>query len=94
MIIVKFEKESCNPCTMVSNFLNDNDVTYIAVNPYDSTENEVLKQYFGTSSNTEFAMKHGVMTVPVVIAFSGHEEVKRSTGYKPDELEEIAELVK
>ena len=94
MIIVKFEKESCNPCTMVSGFLDDNDVSYIKVNPYDAEENKVLQEYFGTASNTEFAMKHGVMTVPVVIVFSGHEEVKRSTGYKPGELEEIIELVK
>lgn len=74
MKVIKFEKQNCVPCTMVQNFLDDKGIEVEKVNPFD---------------NPDEAIKYQIGSVPVVILLDGDTEVKRSIGYKPDELEEI-----
>lgn len=73
--LLKFEKDNCPACTMVENFLNENDVVAEKVNPFD---------------NPKLAVKYKISSVPVTILLDEEEnEVQRSIGFKPDQLNEI-----
>ena len=74
MKIIKFEKPNCVPCTMVQNLLDDKGVKVEKINPFD---------------NPDEAIKYQIGSVPVVILLDEDKELKRSIGYKPEELEEI-----
>lgn len=69
--IVKFEKEDCNPCVMVSRFLENKNIAFEAVNPFNSPE---------------MAMKHKIRSVPTTILVDGSEELVRIVGYDPEKL--------
>lgn len=73
--IIKFEKNNCNPCAMVSEFLDRKGVEYERINAFD---------------NPEMAMKFRVRTVPTVILMENDAEVKRVMGFKMEELNEMA----
>ena len=73
--IIKFEKNDCNPCAMVSEFLDRKGVEYERINAFD---------------NPEMAMKFKVRTVPTVILMENDAEVKRVMGFKMEELNEMA----
>ena len=73
--IIKFEKNDCNPCAMVSEFLDKKGVEYERINAFD---------------NPEMAMKFRVRTVPTVILMENDAEVKRVMGFKMEELNEMA----
>ena len=72
--IIKFEKNDCNPCAMVSDLLDKNGVEYEKVNPFDSPE---------------LAVKYKIRSVPTVILFEHDQELRRTVGFKPEELKEI-----
>ena len=72
--IIKFEKNDCNPCAMVSEFLDKKGVEYERINAFD---------------NPEMAMKFRVRTVPTVILMENDAEVKRVMGFKMEELNEM-----
>ena len=72
--IIKFEKNDCNPCAMVSEFLDKKGVKYERINAFD---------------NPEIAMKFKVRTVPTVILMENDAEVKRVMGFKMEELNEM-----
>lgn len=75
MKLIKLEQPNCTNCSFVENFLIDNHVEY--------TKIDVTKY-------PNEAVKYGVMSVPVVILLDENEnEIKRSIGYKPSELESI-----
>lgn len=75
--IVKFEKKDCNPCVMVSNFLDGNGIEYQKINPFDQPQ---------------LAMKYKVRTVPTVILLDEDEELFRTIGFQPNELKELVEV--
>ena len=72
--IIKFEKNDCNQCAMVSEFLDRKGVEYERINAFD---------------NPEMAMKFKVRTVPTVILMENDAEVKRVMGFKMEELNEM-----
>ncbi|NMV98076.1 thioredoxin family protein [Bacillus velezensis] len=75
MRLIKLEQPNCNPCKMVSNYLNDAGVEYETVD---------------VTQNPEAAAQFEVMGVPVTILLNEQgEEVKRSIGFKPNELDEL-----
>ncbi|AQS44209.1 thioredoxin family protein [Bacillus amyloliquefaciens] len=75
MRLIKLEQPNCNPCKMVTNYLNDAGVEYETVD---------------VTQNPEVAAQYGVMGVPVTILLNEQgEEVKRSIGFKPEELDEL-----
>lgn len=75
MRLIKLEQPNCNPCKMVSNYLNDAGVKYETVD---------------VTQNPEVAAQFGVMGVPVTFLLNDQgEEVKRSVGFKPNELDEL-----
>lgn len=76
--IVKFEKEDCNPCKMVSEFFNSRNVSYESVNAFNVPE---------------MAMKYRVRSVPTTILFDGDSELMRVVGYQPVELSSLIESV-
>ncbi len=76
--LIKFEKNDCNPCAMVSELLEKNGVSYERINAFD---------------NPEMAMKFRVRTVPTVILVDGEEEIKRTMGFKLEELNEIISML-
>lgn len=85
MRIVKFEKENCGPCNMVSNFLeNEMEVDYTRLNPFNGGEAQKL------------AAKYQIgMTVPVtVLVDADGNKVDLSRGYDPEKLEEFVKQVK
>jgi thioredoxin 1 len=75
MKLIKFEKENCSACTMVQNFLDANDVTVEKINPFE---------------NPKLAANFMISSVPVTILLDEEgNEVQRSRGFNPDELESI-----
>lgn len=77
MNLLKFEKENCPACTMVENYLMDQNVKAEKVNPFE---------------NPKLAVKYGISSVPVTLLLDDQGEViKKSIGFKPDELEEMIE---
>lgn len=73
--IIKLEQPNCSPCKYVSNFLDDKEVEYQAI---DVTE------------NPDIGAKYQIMSVPVTILLDEEgNEVQRSKGYNPSELELI-----
>ena len=72
--ILKFEKKDCNPCALVSDLLDKSGVQYEKVNPFN---------------NPELAMKYKVRSVPTVILVEQDQEIRRTVGFKPEELQEI-----
>lgn len=76
--IIKFEKDDCNPCAMVSQVLDKSGVKYEKINPFN---------------NPEIAMKYKVRSVPTTILIAGEEEVKRSVGFNLDELNELVAML-
>lgn len=69
--IIKFEKEDCNPCVMVSEYFKTNSISFDAVNPFN---------------NPEAAMKYKIRSVPTTLLIENEEVVMRVVGYQPNEL--------
>lgn len=73
--LIKIYKQNCNPCTMVSGYLDSKEVAY--------EEYDIMK-------NTDLAVKYGIMSVPVVILLDDEDkEIGRSNGFNPPELEQL-----
>ena len=72
--ILKFEKNDCNPCALVSDLLDKSGVQYEKVNPFN---------------NPELAIKYKVRSVPTFILVEQDQEIRRTVGFKPEELQEI-----
>lgn len=79
MKIIKFEKENCGPCKMVSNLLDVEGVEYESLNPFESEEGAKL------------AAKYQIgFTVPVtVLVDSDGNSVDVVRGYNPPALDEL-----
>ncbi|MGG1363530.1 thioredoxin domain-containing protein [Bacillus velezensis] len=75
MRLIKLEQPNCNPCKMVSNYLNEAGAAYETVD---------------VTQKPEVAAQYQVMGVPVTILLNEQgEEVKWSIGFKPEELDEL-----
>lgn len=76
---IKFEKQDCAPCNMVSDYLDRKGIDYEKINAFDQPE---------------VAARFRVRSLPTVIVLDQEEEVGRVIGFKPDELNKwIAEAV-
>lgn len=79
MRLIKLEQPNCNPCKMVSNYLNEVGVKYETVD---------------VTQKPEVAVQFEVMGVLVTVLLNEQgEEVKRSIGFKPDELDKLVREV-
>lgn len=76
--IIKFEKKDCNPCQMVSAWLDTREIEYERIDAFD---------------NPMAAAEMKVRSVPTVILVEDGKEIKRSTGFKPQELEELVKEI-
>lgn len=76
--IIKFEKKDCNPCQMVSAWLDAREIEYERIDAFD---------------NPMAAAEMKVRSVPAVILVEDEKEIKRSTGFKPQELEELVKEI-
>lgn len=76
MEILVLSQNDCNPCKMVKNFLNDNEVSYKETN---------------VSDHPEFVDVYSIMSAPVTLLLDEGEEVVRVVGYKPAELMTLIE---
>lgn len=75
MKLIKLEQPNCNPCKMVTNYLNEKEVNFDSINVMD---------------NPDVASDYGVMSVPVTILLdSNNNEIQRVNGFKPNELDEM-----
>ena len=75
MRLIKLEQPNCHPCTMVANYLEHVNIQFETVD---------------VTQEPEVAARFGVMGVPVTILLSDQgEEVNRSVGFKPNELDEL-----
>ncbi|MED0870385.1 thioredoxin domain-containing protein [Bacillus spizizenii] len=75
MRLIKLEQPNCNPRKMVSNYLEQADIQFETVD---------------VTQEPEVASRFGVMGVPVTILLNDQgEEVNRSVGFKPNELDEL-----
>jgi len=69
--IIKFEKDDCSPCNMVSEYLDRKGIVYETINPFNEPE---------------LAIQFRVRSVPTVILMEREQELSRVIGFKPDEL--------
>lgn len=69
--IIKFEKDDCNPCVQVTNYLNEKNIAFEAINPFDSPE---------------IAVKYRIRSVPTTLLVDSDKELVRVIGYQPTEL--------
>ncbi len=76
--IIKFEKADCNPCVMVSQYLDAKSTTFEAINPFN---------------NPEIAVKYKIRSVPTTLLIENDEILMRSIGFQPDELNRIIEAL-
>lgn len=75
MKLIKLYQPNCRPCVFVENFLHDKGVDYESVN---------------VQENPEVAGQFGIMATPVTILLNDEgNEVQRSAGFNPNELEEM-----
>ncbi|KXJ35378.1 NrdH-redoxin [Bacillus spizizenii] len=75
MRLIKLEQPNCNSCKMVSNYLEQADIQFETVD---------------VTQEPEVASRFGVMGVPVTILLNDQgEEVNRSVGFMPNELDEL-----
>lgn len=75
MRIIKFEKNDCNPCKMVSELLNKRGLMYESVNAFDEPM---------------LAGKHKVRSVPTIIVLDDNDvEINRIVGLKVDEINKL-----
>ena len=74
--LVKFEKDGCNPCSMVSDWLDQRNVEYEKVNAFDDPMR---------------AAQAKVRSVPTLILMEDGVEIARTVGFKPDEIEKLVE---
>jgi thioredoxin 1 len=93
MKILKFEKDNCSACQMVDNFLQTNNVETVkvinseGVNPLDESNLAVKVNPFDFPN---LAAQFGISSVPVIILLDNEgNEIQRSIGFKPNELQEI-----
>lgn len=78
--LIKFEKENCKPCEMVSEYLNSKGVEFEAINAYD---------------NPMRASKMKVRSVPTLMLLDNEgNEIKRIVGYNPQEIDLLIEELK
>lgn len=74
--LIKFEKDGCTPCAMVSAWLDKRNIEYEKVNAF----NEPMK-----------AAQAKVRSVPTLILMEDDVEIARTVGFKPDEIEKLVE---
>ncbi len=76
--IIKFEKADCNPCVMVSKYLDSKSTVFETINPFN---------------NPEVAVKYKIRSVPTTLLIENDEVLMRSIGYQPEELNQIIEAL-
>lgn len=76
--VLKFEKEDCNPCVLVSDFLTKNEIVFDKIDAYNQPE---------------MAMKFKVRSVPTTLLLNDDEVLLKVVGYKPEELTLIKNLL-
>ncbi|RNB59381.1 glutaredoxin family protein [Brevibacillus gelatini] len=80
MKLLKFYKDNCPSCVLVTQFLDSKGVKYESINPFEQPQ---------------YAVHYGLMSVPVTILLDDNgEEAKRSVGFKPAELTEMINKLK
>lgn len=77
MKLTVFTQNACRYCGEAKNFLDARDVSYETIN---------------VSDNPEYVDGLGLMGAPTIILYDeDNDEVARTTGFKPEELEAIIE---
>lgn len=75
MKLLKLEQPNCRNCGIVGQFLSNQGVEFETVD---------------VSKNPDMAVKYDIMSTPVVILLDeSGEEVERSAGFNPGQLEEM-----
>ena len=75
--LFKFEKQGCVPCQAVQNYLDEQGVEVIKINPFD---------------NPEMAARYNIGSVPTLILFDDDgKEIGRSIGFNPPEIDGLIE---
>lgn len=72
--LLKLEKQGCAPCVAVQNYLESKGIEVEKVDVFESPE---------------IAGLYDISSVPVTILLDGDNEIERSTGFKPPELDKM-----
>lgn len=72
--IIKFSKDGCVPCQLISNILNDKGIEYEEINALE---------------NEEMRIKYEIQSVPVTILLSEDEVIDRVNGFNPVALDDL-----
>lgn len=75
--LLKFYKDNCSNCVLVTQYLDSKNVQYDSINPFEQPK---------------YGANYEIMSVPVTILLDENgSEVKRSVGFKPTELDSLIE---
>lgn len=74
MELVVLTQDQCRYCHSVTAFLDDQEVTYKEIN---------------VTHNPEAIEEYDIMSTPTILLMDGDEEVTRTTGFSPSELETL-----
>ena len=67
---------------------------YGTANPFDIADKKGIEyERINPFDNPEIAVKYKIRSVPTVILFEENEEVKRTIGFKPEEINEIISMM-
>lgn len=73
--LLKFYKDSCPSCVLVTQYLDSKGVRYESINPFEQPE---------------YGARYGLMSVPVTILLDENgNEIQRSNGYVPPQLDQL-----
>lgn len=72
--IIKFSKDGCVPCQLISNILNDQGIEYEEIN---ALENEEMRE------------KYEIQSVPVTILLDGDKVIDRVNGFNPVAIDSL-----
>lgn len=80
MKLIKFEKDGCSPCQLMQNYLDSKGIKVEKINPF---------------VNPEIAVKYDVISIPTLILVDDNgNEIERTVGFRPDEIEKLISKLK
>lgn len=72
--LIKFSKQSCTPCKMVENYLQDKEVQYTDVDVFD---------------RVDLATQYGIVGVPVLVLEEDGVIIDKVVGFNPDDIDNL-----
>ncbi|WP_137743422.1 glutaredoxin family protein [Robertmurraya siralis] len=89
MNLIKYMKDGCVPCNLITNLLDEKGVKYIEINALKDSKEKIEERYGSLGVIIE-EIKNNLSGVPVLVLLNDNkEEVGRVSGFNPDEIDSL-----